>query len=223
MKSKLDEIHAYANHDSVPSLALVRMAKLGVVISDWMQANDLQATALQCWTSIHKNYGINACTLMSMMSDQFMPSACETDITGTVSMDALQLASNSPGTLVDWNNNYADDPDRCVLFHCGNWVKSFIPDIEIKTAPILGTTLGEENTYGAMAADVVSSLDNKILQAKPALCNQSSFPFCLISAHCISQRRIADNHKMGQGANYYLFMFSRWCDITDNPHFITAI
>ena len=151
VKDKLDEIHAYAKHDSVPSPALVRMAKLGVVISDWMQANDLQATALQCWTSIQKNYGINACTLMSMMSNQLMPSACETDITGVVSMYALQLASNSPGALVDWNNNYADDPDRCVLFHCGNWAKSFIPDIEIRTAPILGTTLGEENTYGAMA------------------------------------------------------------------------
>lgn len=151
VKAKLEEIHAYAKHDTVPSPAMVRMAKLGVVISDWMQANDLQATALQCWDSIQKNYNINACTLMSMMSNQLMPSACETDITGVVSMYALQLASNSPSALVDWNNNYADDPDRCVLFHCGNWAKSFIPDIEIKTAPILGTTLGEENTYGAMA------------------------------------------------------------------------
>jgi L-fucose isomerase-like protein len=151
VKAKLDEIHAYAKHDTVPSPALIRMAKLGVVVSDWMQVNDIQATALQCWTSLQKNYGINACTLMSMMSNQLMPSACETDITGVVSMYALQLASDSPGALVDWNNNYADDPDRCVLFHCGNWAKSFVPDIEIKTAPILGTTLGEENTYGAMA------------------------------------------------------------------------
>ena len=147
---KLDEIQGYAKHDTVPSPALVRMAKLGIVIDDWMQANDLQATALQCWTSIQKNYGVNACTLMSMMSNQLMPSACEVDITGVVSMYALQLASNFPGALVDWNNNYEDDPDRCVFFHCGNWAKSFIPDIEIKTAPILGTTLGEENTYGAM-------------------------------------------------------------------------
>lgn len=156
VKAKLDEIHAYAKHDTVPSPAILRMAKLGVVITDWMQANDIQATALQCWTSLQKNYGVNACTLMSMMSNQLMPSACETDITGVVSMYALQLASDSPGALVDWNNNYADDPDRCVLFHCGNWAKSFIPDIEIKTAPILGTTLGEENTYGAMAGRAVA-------------------------------------------------------------------
>jgi L-fucose isomerase-like protein len=151
VKAKLSEIKAYAKHDSVPPPHLVRMAKLGIVISDWMQANDLVASALQCWTSIQQNYGINACTLMSMMSDQLMPSACEVDITGVISMYALQLASGFPGALVDWNNNYADDPDRCVLFHCGNWANSFVPNNEIKTAPILGTTIGEENTYGAMA------------------------------------------------------------------------
>lgn len=151
VKEKLSAIKAYAKHDTVPPPHLVRMAKLGIVITDWMEANDLVASALQCWTSIQKNYGVNACTLMSMMSDQLMPSACEVDITGVVSMYALQLASGFPGALVDWNNNYANDPDRCVLFHCGNWANSFIPDNEIKTAPILGTTLGEENTYGAMA------------------------------------------------------------------------
>jgi len=148
---KLSEIEAYARHDTVPSPSMVRMAKIGLVISDWMEENELVASALQCWTSIQKNYGVNVCTLMSMMSNQLMPSACETDITGVISMYALQLASETPGALVDWNNNYSSDPNKCVLFHCGNWAKSFIPDLEIKTAPILGTTLGEENTYGAMA------------------------------------------------------------------------
>ena len=151
LKNKLEEINAYATHDGVPPESMMRMAKLGVVISDWMEENDLQASALQCWSSMQKNYGINACTLMSMMSDQLMPSACETDISGVVSMYALQLASSFPSALVDWNNNYANDPNKCVLFHCGNWAKSFVPDAKIKTAEILATTLGEENTYGAMA------------------------------------------------------------------------
>jgi len=151
VKDKLAEIHAYAKHDSVPSTSMVLMAKLGIVISDWMAENDIKASALQCWDSIQKYYGVNACTLMSMMSENLMPSACELDITGVVAMHALQLASGKPSALADWNNNYGDDPDRCVFFHCGNWAKSLVPDIEVKTAPILGTTLGEENTYGAMA------------------------------------------------------------------------
>jgi len=65
-------------------------------------------------------------------------------------MYALQLASGRPSALVDWNNNYGDDPDKCVFFHCGNWAKDFLPDIRIGTAPILGTMLGEENTVGAL-------------------------------------------------------------------------
>jgi L-fucose isomerase-like protein len=116
-----------------------------------MDENDLNATAIQCWSSMQQNFGVNVCTVMSMMSERLMPSACEVDVAGAVSMYALQLASGTPSALVDWNNNYGGDPDKCVLFHCGNWAKSFLPDIRIGTAPILGTTLGEQNTYGALA------------------------------------------------------------------------
>jgi L-fucose isomerase-like protein len=115
-----------------------------------MNANHLDATAIQCWTSVQQNFGCNVCTLMSMMSERLMPSACEVDVTGALTMYAMQLAAGSPAALVDWNNNYADDDDKCVLFHCGNWAKSFLPDIRIANAPILGSTLGVENTYGAL-------------------------------------------------------------------------
>ena len=154
VQSKIDEIKTYARSSSVPSSSMLRMAKLGIAISDWMAENDLVASALQCWNSVQKSYGVNACALMSMMSDQLMPSACEVDVTGVASMYALQLASGKPSALVDWNNNYGDDPNKCVFFHCGNWAKSFLPDIEIKYADILATTLGEQNTYGAVSGRV---------------------------------------------------------------------
>ncbi|NTW02848.1 MAG: fucose isomerase, partial [Oscillochloris sp.] len=148
---KLGQIRGYARHGSVPPPKLVLMAKLGLALDDWMAANEIKATALQCWTSLQQNYGVNACTIMSMMSEQLLPSACEVDIAGVLAMYALQLASGTPSALVDWNNNYAGDPNKCVFFHCGNWAKSFLPDIEISVAPILGSTLGVENTYGALA------------------------------------------------------------------------
>lgn len=150
VKEKISTITGYARADKVPSQRLVRMAKLGIVLDDWMKENDLQASALQCWNSLQKNYGINVCTLMSMMSQQLLPSACEVDITGVASMYALQLASGTPSALDDWNNNYGDDPNKCVFFHCGNWPKSFLPNIEMSNAPILGSTLGVENTYGTV-------------------------------------------------------------------------
>jgi L-fucose isomerase-like protein len=150
VKEKLEKIHAYTNTGLTPSDKLVQIAKLDVVLADFMEENSLDATAIQCWTSIQKNYGCNVCTSMSMMSENMLPSACEVDVTGTLTMYAMQLASGSPSALVDWNNNYADDDSKCVLFHCGNWAKSFLPDIMISTAPILGTSVGTENTYGAL-------------------------------------------------------------------------
>jgi len=151
VKAKLAEIAGYASTAGVPGASLVLMAKLGVVVLEWATQLDLDATAIQCWSSLQRHYGVNCCTIMSMMSERLMPSACEVDVAGAVSMYALQLASGRPSALVDWNNNYGDDPDKCVFFHCGNWAKAFVPDATIATAPILGTTLGEQNTFGALA------------------------------------------------------------------------
>lgn len=148
---KLDSIKAYVPTGGVPSEAVVKQAKLGVIIDQWMDAYDLDASAIQCWTSLQDNFGVNVCTLMSMMSERLMPSACEVDITGTTAMYALSLATQQPAALVDWNNNYADDPNKCVLFHCGNWAKSFFTDVKMANAEILATTLGTENTYGTVA------------------------------------------------------------------------
>lgn len=148
--AKLAEIKSYAPAPGVPEDKLIQMARMGVVLEAWVAANALDATALQCWTSVQENFGCNVCTLMSMMSERFMPSACEVDVTGVLTMYAMQLAGSTPAALVDWNNNYADDDDKCVLFHCGNWAKSFLPDIKIANAPIIGTAVGVGNTYGAL-------------------------------------------------------------------------
>jgi L-fucose isomerase-like protein len=148
--AKLDEIRAYAPTAAVPPAKLVQMARLGVALDDFVAAQCLDATAIQCWTSLQQNHGCNVCTAMSMMSEQFLPSACEVDVTGVLTMYAMQLASGTPSALVDWNNNYGADEDKCVLFHCGNWAKSFLPDIQVANAPILGSTLGVENTWGAL-------------------------------------------------------------------------
>jgi L-fucose isomerase-like protein len=150
VRAKLEEIHAYTPNRGAPDDRLVLMAKLGLVLNDWMEANDIDATAIQCWDSLQKNYGVNACTIMSMMSDKLMPSACEVDIAGTASMYALTLAAHAPSALVDWNNNYNNERNKCLYFHCGNWAKSLVSNIELIQAEVLGTTLGVENTWGAI-------------------------------------------------------------------------
>lgn len=150
VKAHLESIGAYASLAKTPNKAALQIAKLDVILKEFMEELSLDATAIQCWTSLQQNYGCNVCTSMSIMSENMLPSACEVDVTGTLSMYAMQLASGSPSALVDWNNNYADDENKCVLFHCGNWAKSFLPDIQISNAPILGTSVGVENTFGAL-------------------------------------------------------------------------
>jgi len=146
----LNKITGYGDTTSTPSEKLLQLARLDVVLNNFVEDNKLDATAIQCWTSVQENYGCNVCTSMSMMSENLLPSACEVDVTGTLTMYAMQLASHSPSALVDWNNNYDQDEEKCVLFHCGNWAKSFLPDLKISTAPILGSVFGEEKTYGAL-------------------------------------------------------------------------
>ena len=93
MKTRIEAIRAYADSSAAPEESMVRMAKFAVVVDAWMEDLGLTATAIQCWSSMQKNYGVNVCTIMSMMSEQMLPSACEVDIAGVVSMYALQLAS----------------------------------------------------------------------------------------------------------------------------------
>jgi L-fucose isomerase-like protein len=154
IKAKIDEIRSYTPTGETPDEAIEKMARFGVVLSEWMEIEQVDATAIQCWTSLQTNLGVNCCTIMSMMSENLLPSACEVDVTGALSMIALQCASGTPSALVDWNNNYGDDPDKCVLFHCGNWAKSLISDMKMHASDILGATLGCEVAQGALSGRI---------------------------------------------------------------------
>jgi L-fucose isomerase-like protein len=150
VRRKLDEIRAYVPTTGIPNQALIKMAKFALVTQRWMDENQLVATALQCWTSMEEFFGIVPCTVMSMMSSALMPSACETDITGVIGMYAMTLASGRPSALVDWNNNYGDDPDKGVIFHCSNWPKDFFSKAQMSYQDIIAGTVGKENTYGTV-------------------------------------------------------------------------
>jgi L-fucose isomerase-like protein len=91
---------------------------------------------------------------MSMMSDNLLSSACEVDICGVVGMHALQLASETPSALLDWNNNYGDDPDKAVCFHCSNLPKHFFNQVRMDFQQIIAGTVGKENTYGTCVGRV---------------------------------------------------------------------
>jgi L-fucose isomerase-like protein len=154
--AKLKNIEMYVSTSGIPQAALLKMAKLGAVIDDWMKSAAVQISAVQCWTSMEENLGVVPCTVMSMMSDSLLSSACETDVCGVLSMHALQLASETPSALLDWNNNYGNDPDKAVCFHCSNLPKHFFKEVHMDYQAIIAGTVGKENTFGTCVGQVKS-------------------------------------------------------------------
>jgi L-fucose isomerase-like protein len=156
VKAKLEGIGAYVSTQGVPPASLLKMGKFGVVTDEWMAANELAGTSVQCWTAMEEFFGVVPCTLMSMMSNNLLPSACETDMVGMIGMYVLQLASQSPSAIVDWNNNYGDDPDKCVIFHCSNLPKHFFEDFKMDFQEIIAGSVGKDNTFGTVVGKLKS-------------------------------------------------------------------
>jgi L-fucose isomerase-like protein len=91
---------------------------------------------------------------MSMMSNNLLPSACETDIAGLIGMYVLQAASGIPAALLDWNNNFNTDPNKGVVFHCSNLPKAFFAEQRMDYQEIIAGTVGKENTYGTIVGRI---------------------------------------------------------------------
>lgn len=191
---KLTQIKDYVPTKNIPQESLNKMAKLGVVVDNWMGDNQLVASAFQCWTSMEEYFGVVPCTIMSMMSNNLMPAACETDIAGVVAMYALALASQEPSAIVDWNNNYGEDPDKAVIFHCSNLPLDIFVDKAISPddipvmdyQEIIAGTVGKENTFGTVVGRV----------------RKSPFTYCRVSTDDLNGKIIA---YVGQG------------ELTDDP------
>jgi L-fucose isomerase-like protein len=140
---------SYASWENVPDPAFDKIVRLGVVLDALVQEYKMDAVAIRCWTELQTRLGISPCVLMGEMNDRLVPAACEVDTGNAVMMHALSLASGQPPACLDWNNNYADEENKCILFHCGPVPRGLM------TAPgkisdhlILKNSVGEGNGYG---------------------------------------------------------------------------
>jgi len=157
VKEEFEKIKNYTDTSSISNQSIIKMAKLKVVVEDWIKENDIKAIAFQCWTSIEENFGIVPCTVLSYFSNSLVPSACEVDVTGALSMYILQLSSGKPSAIVDWNNNYKDEENKCIFFHCSNFPVSILEESKIVSQEIIKSCVGEENAYGAIFGKINSS------------------------------------------------------------------
>ncbi|MDS9469479.1 fucose isomerase [Paracoccus sp. MBLB3053] len=154
--AKIEKIKAYGTIPAhIQPGQILKQAKWTLAVNRWIEENGCDASAIQCWRSLQDNFGCATCVTMSMMGEELMPSACEVDVIGAVSMYALALASGAPPALLDWNNNYGYEQDLCVCTHCGNYPKSFIGDTpEISELDVLGATIGKSKCFGAVKGKV---------------------------------------------------------------------
>ena len=148
-KDKSATLRSYSDFSTVPADAFAKLVKLAVAIDGIVEEYALDAVAVRCWLEMQKHLGISPCVLLSEMNDRGLAAACEVDVGNAVAMYALSCASGNVAACLDWNNNYGDDDDRCILFHCGPVPQSMMANKGCVTGhAILDNAPGITSSYG---------------------------------------------------------------------------
>lgn len=149
VRNKAARLKGYTRWEGVPAAALDKIVRLGVILDQVIAEFRMDALALRCWVEMQKHVGISPCVLLSEINNRGIPAACEVDVGNAVTMRALSLASGNVAACLDWNNNYGDDPDKCILFHCGPVPQSMMTGPgQVTDHAILANAVGKGCAYG---------------------------------------------------------------------------
>lgn len=113
-------LEKYTDFSRVPDEKKTMLAKISVVIDEYIAEYHLDALAIRCWNEMEEILRVCPCVLLSELNDRGIPTSCEIDLTSAISMRAMALASEEPTAVLDWNNNYGDEENKVILFHCGS-------------------------------------------------------------------------------------------------------
>ncbi|TVQ39649.1 MAG: hypothetical protein EA384_05750 [Spirochaetaceae bacterium] len=145
-KASLSEV---ADWSKTPLEALDNLTRLKVVLDGLAEEMSIDTLAIRCWTELQRRYRISPCLVTGELANLGMPAACEVDIANAVVMYALGAASGEATSILDWNNNYGSEPDKCILFHCGNVPRSLMREKgTISDHSILANSLGAGFGFG---------------------------------------------------------------------------
>ena len=148
-RQKAEALRAFSSWQGVPESAFENLARLAVALTELSREARLDGLAVRCWTEMQQQLGISPCVVMGLLNETGLVSACEVDIGNAVMMRALSLASYSPAAVLDWNNNYGDEEDKCILFHCGPAPASLMQGGgRITDHSILANAVGEGHGFG---------------------------------------------------------------------------
>jgi len=184
VQAEIRAMRGYCPSSQIPKEAMLKIAKLSAAVKKWIAENELDACSIRCWPELQDYLGVFPCSVMSALTNSLLPTACEVDVMGALAMYALQLASGIPSGIFDWNNNYGDDPDKLVLFHCSNAPKSMLAD------PCLSYNAIHANVRG----DTECSFGTCVGRVKPGpmtYARISDTPGCLSA--CIGEGEFTDD------------------------------
>ncbi len=120
LKKKMQKLKGLASFEGVPESAVENLARLGMVLDGLVAEYEMDALSIRCWSELQEQLHISPCLVNGEMIERGIPVACEIDTGSAVTMHALGSASGRPTAILDWNNNYGEEDEKCILFHCGN-------------------------------------------------------------------------------------------------------
>lgn len=117
--SKIEHLKNYTDFSHVPTKNMLNIGKLAVVLDEYISEYHLDAIAVRCWNEMESHLRICPCVILSELNDRGIVASCEIDMCSAICMRAMNLATEKPTTVLDWNNNYGDEENKVILFHCG--------------------------------------------------------------------------------------------------------
>ena len=157
-RAKAARLKGYTCWHGVPAKAIETLTRLGVVLDDLMAEYHMDAMALRCWIELEQILKVSPCVLLSEINDRGIPAACELDVGNAVAMRALSLASEKSATCLDWNNNYGDDENKCILFHCGPVPQSMMTAKgQVIEHPMFAKALGKGCGFGCNVGRIAAA------------------------------------------------------------------
>jgi len=144
-----EKLHHTADFQNVPEEAEFTIARLGVLFDQLINEMSLDAVAIRCWSELQKEIQITPCSVMGVFNQFGIPFACETDVTNAAAMAALTAGTDKPVGCLDLNNNYGEEENKCILFHCGPLpLDLMVGPGEIQEHKMFTKTMGENCSWG---------------------------------------------------------------------------
>ncbi len=154
-KEKLAALRDYTSWEGVPAESLSKLTRLGVVLDELIAEYNMDGVAIRCWLELQQQLAISPCVVMGYLNDHGIAASCEVDVCNAVTMVAFALASGQPATVLDWNNNYGEEENKCILFHCGPVPRKLMTDKgRVSDHLILANSVGENNSFGCVVGRI---------------------------------------------------------------------